>query len=87
MFACLVWNLIPNTIMSGLLKFPAEWIACISVSRMMLSIRSLAFNDPLSTQRLKFSTMVFENRNHAEDAENPGGADITEEQPTASVDV
>lgn len=43
---------------------------------MMLSIRSLAFNDPLSTQRLKFSTILFENRDHAEGAEIPRGVEI-----------
>jgi hypothetical protein len=52
---------------------------------MMLSIRSLAFNDPLSTQRLTFSTMIFQNRDRADDAENPGGADITEEPHTGGV--
>ena len=52
---------------------------------MMLSIRSLAFNDPLSTQRLKFSTLVFQNRDVEEDAANPEGADVTEEQRTSGI--
>jgi len=79
MFASLVWNVVAqSSARPGLLMVPSEWIACISVSRMMLSIRSLTFNEPLTTQRLNFSTLIFENRDHAEGLQD---ADITEDKP------
>jgi len=76
MFACLVENIIVVTpaIMVNVIV-PAEWIACIAVSRMMLNIRGLKFNDPLGSQGLQFSTLVFQNRNQAEledDSPNAG---------------
>lgn len=36
------------------------------VSRMMLNIRGLMFNDPLGSQGLSFSISVFRNQDHVE---------------------
>jgi len=47
----------------------------------MTSLRSLTFNNPLSTQRL--SMVVF--RNRTEDDEEGWAADITEEHPSGLV--
>jgi len=68
MFACLVVNLAAG--LPGLnipVVIPAEWIACIAVSRMMMNIRSLVFDDSGSSQRVELSTLVFQDGNLARD--------------------
>jgi len=85
MFASMVWDIVP--IPSANLGFQIiqpEWIACIAVSRMMLSIRSLVCNNPLSTQRTILSTIAFRH-DRVEEADNPENADITDEPHSIGV--
>jgi len=72
MLACLVQNIVSNIIPNrvGFVIIPTEWLACIAVSRMMMSIRSLVFNDLLTTQRLEFSTIIIPSRDGREDEHN-----------------
>jgi len=68
MFACLVVNLVAG--LPGLnipVVIPAEWIACIAVSRMMMNIRSLVFDNSGGSQRVELSTLVFQDGNPARD--------------------
>jgi len=60
MFVCMLENII---VVSGnrwvVIMIPTEWIACMAVSRMMLNIRGLRFNDPLDTQGLQLTSLLF----------------------------
>jgi len=62
---CIVGNMVIFTSPVAVAS-PAEWIGCIAVSRMMMNIRGLLFNDPLGSQGVKFSTISFRNRDCAE---------------------
>jgi len=46
---------------------PAEWISCIAVSRMMMNIRGLVFDDPRGTQRIELPRIVFQEHCYTED--------------------
>jgi len=63
MFVCLLENII---VVSGgrwlIVLIPTEWIACMAVSRMMLNIRGLTFNDPLDTQGLQLTSLLFKHQ-------------------------
>jgi len=61
MFACLVETVVSFSLKRGV-SLPTEWIACIAVARMMLNLRSLVFNGPLSTQQLVFSSGIPKSR-------------------------
>lgn len=67
MFAAILADVIIITIGATLIiSIPPESIACIAVSRMMLNIRGLAFDDPSGTQGLKLSTLQFDSPNVTE---------------------
>jgi len=66
-FGCFVVNIV-TAIQSVPFDIPAVWIACIAVSRMMMNIRGLIFNNPLSSQGVDFSAIIFRNRTR------PGGS-------------
>jgi len=76
MFTCLVVNIAIYFSPSGSasVTFPPEWIACIAVSRMMMNIRGLKFNDPLGSQGVYFSTIIFRNRDATENDFQGAGA-------------
>jgi hypothetical protein len=59
MFGCVVMNITAYFNSTGSFSMPAEWIACIAVSQMMMNIRSLAFNSPLASQGVNFSAIIF----------------------------
>jgi len=75
MLACLVQNIVSN-IIPEIVIIPTEWLACMAVSRMMMSIRGLAFNELLTTRRIQFSTIVFPGRDGGEDEDNSRGGGI-----------
>jgi len=75
MFGCVVANITQDFQSSLPIKIPAEWIACIAVSRMMMNIRGLIFNNPLSSQGVDFSAIIFRNRTRAEGS---GGAGVAQ---------
>jgi len=50
---------------------PTEWIACIAVSRMMMNIRGLIFDDPNGTQGIEFSRIKFQVPRYAENECDP----------------
>jgi len=74
-FAILFAALLVNTILliapSGLvIKFPPECIACIAVSRMMMNIRGLVFDDPRGTQGIEFcATLNFVTQDTEDDGQ------------------
>jgi len=85
MFACLVVNLVAG--LPGLnipVVIPAEWIACIAVSRMMMNIRGLAFDNPSGSQRAELSTLVFRGHNPTHDRDVPQDVD-NEQYPAGRV--
>jgi len=64
LFAALLVNVILATMPNGLvIRFPAECIACIAVSRMMMNMRGLAFDDPHGTEGINRSAMPLDTLN------------------------
>jgi len=53
-------------------NIPAEWVVCIAVSRMMMNIRGLTFNNPLVSQGINFSAIIFRNRSGLENSRGAG---------------
>jgi hypothetical protein len=48
-------------------SIPPEWIACLTVSRMMMNIRGLIFDDPHGTEGIEFSAIEFRVPPHSSD--------------------
>jgi len=69
-FGCQVINIVSQryfTIVTVVLVgFPAEWVACIAVSRMMMNIIGLVFDDPHGTLGIEISTLEFQRRTEDE---------------------
>jgi len=75
MFLCFAENIMVATIGNAVNAYiRAEWIACIAVSRLMMNIRGLKFDDPDGTIGVQFSTLQFQKHNSAEDKDDPSGA-------------
>jgi len=72
MLTCLVLNIAVYYSPSYSVIIPVEWVACIAVSRMMMNLRGLAFNDPLGSQGIDFSVVIFRNRDRGTDGGTRG---------------
>jgi hypothetical protein len=62
MLMVLLENVLTNVLTTNLpITIPADWIACIAVSRMMMNIRGLVFDDPRGTDglSLKLTALKF----------------------------
>jgi len=82
-FGCLLTNIIVySSGTSWPVDIPTEWVACIAVSRMMMNIRGVMFDNTLRTHGIEFSSIIFENRDQAG---NSQGAGIEEQSHTGPI--